>query len=413
VGVVRYFVAIVIICGGAFCIAECPSIGDLNGDCSVDIEDLAVFVDAWLDDSAAGPNLNKLGTVDLSDFAIFSKHWGEMGYPLVINEIMADNKGAIEDPDEAGEYPDWIELYNAGVIPIDIGGMYLTDTLSIPTMWQVPTNAASQTTIPGGGYLIIWADGDTAQGPLHAGFKLSAGGEEVGLFDRTGTRIDAITFGGQGVDESYGRYPNGGAGWRVFTKGTATPGSSNGGVSADAGILISEIMYHPASNKYAEYIELHNITDNPVLLYDLAYPENTWKLTDEDGAIEYYLPSGISIPANGYLLLVKNKIAFHEEFNPADSVQIFEWIVGGLSNAGEKIQISKPGEQKPDGFVPYIRLDRVNYSDGSHHENFDKLPFDPWPTTPDGTGKSLTRISMEAYGNDPDNWLSAEPTPGH
>ena len=105
-------------------------------------------------------------------------------------------------------------------------------------------------------------------------------------------------------------------------------------------------------------------------------------------------------------------MAFNEEFSPAGGVQIFEWIAGRLSNAGEKVQISKPGEQELDGFVPYVRLDRVNYSDGSHPENFYKLPGDPWPAAPDGTGKSLTRISMDAYGNDPNNWQSAEPTPG-
>ncbi|GAJ24160.1 unnamed protein product, partial [marine sediment metagenome] len=29
----------------------------------------------------------------------------------------------------------------------------------------------------------------------------------------------------------------------------------------------------------------------------------------------------------------------------------------------------KPGDPEPD-FIPYIRVDRVNYSDGSHPENF-------------------------------------------
>jgi hypothetical protein len=37
---------------------------------------------------------------------------------LVINEFMADNATTIEDPDEPGEYPDWIEIYN----PTRFGG---------------------------------------------------------------------------------------------------------------------------------------------------------------------------------------------------------------------------------------------------------------------------------------------------
>ncbi|MHC4456616.1 MAG: hypothetical protein ACYS0I_05900, partial [Planctomycetota bacterium] len=83
-----------------------------------------------------------------------------------------------------------------------------------------------------------------------------------------------------------------------------------------------------------------------------------------------------------------------------------------LSNAGEKIQLSKPGEPEPDGTVPYIRVDRVNYSDGRHHEDFHELGYDPWPTTPDGNGASLQRIDPCEYGNDVNNWLAAESSPG-
>jgi hypothetical protein len=36
----------------------------------------------------------------------------------------------------------------------------------------------------------------------------------------------------------------------------------------------------------------------------------------------------------------------------------------------------------------------------------------PWPTTPDGTGPSLTRLSETIYGHEPTNWTGAAPTPG-
>jgi hypothetical protein len=62
--------------------------------------------------------------------------------------------------------------------------------------------------------------------------------------------------------------------------------------------------------------------------------------------------------------------------------------------------------------VPYIRVDRVNYSDGSHGENFRELGYnDPWPTAPDGTGHSLHRVIDGNYGNDVANWTTAAPTP--
>jgi len=52
----------------------------------------------------------------------------------------------------------------------------------------------------------------------------------------------------------------------------------------------------------------------------------------------------------------------------------------------------------------------VNYSDGSHGDDFDGP--DPWPSGADGTGNSLKRIFAHYYGNDPNNWQSASPTPG-
>lgn len=43
---------------------------------------------------------------------------------LFINEIMADNDSTIEDPDEAGAFEDWVELYNPGSTSIDLSGFY-------------------------------------------------------------------------------------------------------------------------------------------------------------------------------------------------------------------------------------------------------------------------------------------------
>ena len=40
---------------------------------------------------------------------------------------------------------------------VNIGGMYLTDNLSVPTRWRIPANNTAATTIPAGGYLLIWA----------------------------------------------------------------------------------------------------------------------------------------------------------------------------------------------------------------------------------------------------------------
>ncbi|TWU48095.1 CotH kinase family protein [Rubripirellula reticaptiva] len=141
---------------------------------------------------------------------------------VYINEIMADNDATIEDPDEAGAFEDWIELYNPGTTVVDLSGFYLTDDAADPTQWQFPSGS----TIDAGGYLIIWADGDTDQGDNHASFKLSAGGESVQLYNNDGTTlVDSITFGEQTTDVSYGRFPDGSSTLLVLS--AATPGASN------------------------------------------------------------------------------------------------------------------------------------------------------------------------------------------
>ncbi|MHC4207653.1 MAG: hypothetical protein ACYSTT_23610 [Planctomycetota bacterium] len=57
-----------------------------------------------------------------------------------------------------------------------------------------------------------------------------------------------------------------------------------------------------------------------------------------------------------------------------------------------------------------LRIDRVGCSDGSHPEH-NPGGIDTWPVSADGVGKSLTRIDMNLYCNDPSNWEAANPSP--
>ncbi|MCP4589346.1 MAG: lamin tail domain-containing protein, partial [bacterium] len=141
---------------------------------------------------------------------------------VYINEWMADNDGAITD--EMGQYEDWFELYNAETFPVDLGGMHLTDDLDDMTQWRIP----DETTIPPGGFLLIWADDDAGDGPLHANFKLGKSGEEIGLFDSRSNclaEIDTVVFGAQTTDVSEGRYADGTP--CIITLRAYTPGETN------------------------------------------------------------------------------------------------------------------------------------------------------------------------------------------
>ncbi|MBN1509467.1 MAG: lamin tail domain-containing protein [Sedimentisphaerales bacterium] len=158
---------------------------------------------------------------------------------LVINEILASNNSGVTDPQD--EYDDWIEIYNPGETAVDVAGMYLTDDLREPTRWRFPTDHPELTRIAPGGFLLLWADGDTADAGLHASFSLRATGEEIGLFDVDGvTLVDSVSFGEQFVDVSYGRYPDGAADWTFM--GWPTPGDTN--ISIYAGAVAPPQLSH-------------------------------------------------------------------------------------------------------------------------------------------------------------------------
>lgn len=67
------------------------------------------------------------------------------GSGLVINEFMADNENTIEDPNQPGQHPDWIELYNGSDRTVTLNGMYLTDDVNDPTKWQIPVTTEAPT----------------------------------------------------------------------------------------------------------------------------------------------------------------------------------------------------------------------------------------------------------------------------
>lgn len=144
---------------------------------------------------------------------------------LHINEFMAANSESATDPQ--GEFDDWVEIYNDDALPVNLGGMYLTDDLTDPTKWQIPTTSSAQTTLQGNGYLVFWLDDDEQDGVLHAGFNLNSSGEQIGLFNAALEEMDVLTFQSQKADISYGRYPDGTDTWRYFP--TGTPGSTNVG----------------------------------------------------------------------------------------------------------------------------------------------------------------------------------------
>jgi len=146
---------------------------------------------------------------------------------VVISEIMAENQTGITDEEKDPE--DWIELHNRGAQPVNIGGWSLSVDREEEGQWVFPP-----TTIPAGGFLVVWASGKDRREPapgqrFHTNFKLNPNGDTLQLFGAELPRavVDELTYPEQSPNHSYGRQAGTTAeAWSYFA--VATPGVANG-----------------------------------------------------------------------------------------------------------------------------------------------------------------------------------------
>lgn len=275
-------------------------------------------------------------------------------YEIVLNEIMADNFSVIEDPDEPGEFPDWIELYNLETEAVDLGGMYLSDDPNDPTKYAIPAGVV----IPAQGYLVFWADNETDQGNLHTNFKLGSGGETVTLFQGS-QLVDSTEYIDMGTDLSWGRWPDGTGEWKILSE--ATPGDSNVDPDIpDVNLCINEFMADNTTviedpdepGEYPDWIEIYNAELDPVDMSGMF-------LTDDPvDPTKYPIPDGVTIPAGGYLVFWADdedeQGPYHTNFKLSKSNEVVylysidgETLVDGLSYGEQTVNVSRG--RYPDG----------------------------------------------------------------
>lgn len=326
---------------------------------------------------------------------------------IVINEVLAHT-----DLPEI----DFIELYNPTGSSIDIGGWFLSDAGGTLQKFEIPGG-----TILGAGEYITFDEDDFNPTPATPGandFALNADGDEVYLTRPDGLGgvlfVDAIDFGASFNGESFGRVPDGSG--RLAPLTATTPESSNSAPRI-AEVVISEVNYHPANPTAAaqsafqaiagqgetlidndlEFVEIHNSSASTVNL-------TNWRLrgeSDYDFAASATLASGATLvvvtfdPATDAARLA----GFVEHYGLAGAGVT---IVGGL-NSNFNNGFGRVTLQQPDIGPPttYVIADEVLYDD-----------LAPWPTSVDGGGESLQRISPNGYGNDSASWLGSVPTPG-
>jgi hypothetical protein len=139
---------------------------------------------------------------------------------IIINEFMPSNQSGVQD--EAGAYPDWIELYNPGTSDVSLEGWTITDDLEKPDRHELDASL----TVPAGGFLLLFADDDEEDGANHLNFDLTAEGENIGIFDDAARPSDQLEYGAMAGDLSAARMPDGSSNWEITDQDT--PGSSNG-----------------------------------------------------------------------------------------------------------------------------------------------------------------------------------------
>ncbi len=208
-------------------------------------------------------------TLVLSLFLMTSNVNGQ----LYINEFMASNDAALPGPQ--GDYPDWIEIYNAGSEAVMLGGYYMADDLVDPeAMYEIPSTYPDSVTVPAGGFILFYANKGEETSVLNLNFKLSGGGEQVGLWNPNQEVIDTLTYGEQTTDVSYGRYPDGGDAWYFME--TFTPGASNIWVGIDENKVNASLMQNfpnPFAGETNINFSLNNADQVNITVYDLTGAE--------------------------------------------------------------------------------------------------------------------------------------------
>ena len=208
-------------------------------------------------------------------------------HALKINEWLAS--GLTPFPD------DFIELFNPGALPVDLGALFLTDNpIGAPFLHDLTPLSF----IPAGGYAVYLADGNTGAGANHVGFKLRAEQGMIGLLAADGAIIDCVIYGPQTTDVAMGRQPNGTGTFGFFTPPTPNPSLKGGNQTLVINeVLAWNILKKTPDGSTPDWVEIYNATTNAISLADMSLSDNPAL------ARKFVFPAGLTVPALGFFSL--------------------------------------------------------------------------------------------------------------
>lgn len=306
---------------------------------------------------------------------------GKVNYSkLVINEIMASNKGAVASPD--GTISDWIEIYNGSNKDINLKNYSLSDQ-DKKSRWAFP-----KVTIKAKSYLVIYLTGESKEG-LYANFKLSSGGNEsIYLMDAAGKTIDAKEIPKIENNASIARDLDGN--W--FKSKKVTPGYENTekgyeeyikSLTEKDDVVINEVLpknagnFVNSTNNFVGYIEIINTGKKTANLKNYCVSNSL------EAPYKYCINEDIKLGTNDvYVLYTGNYTDTFDEvytnftLNSKDGVAL-------LTNSNGKIVSRVDYSNLPNGLA-------LALEDGKYFETADLSPG--YKNDNDGIKKFLNTI---------------------
>ena len=306
--------------------------------------------------------------------------------PLEISELMPNPENSIDGGD-------WIEIHNKLTVPLDVSGMTIEDT----NYFHVFTFPL-QTIIPADGRLVVVEDTALfhAQYPFvtnyigNLGFSLKNAGQTLYIKKANDFILTEVTYStsspwpigtnGYGRSIEFEGNSQGQNDPNAWFAGCVAGSPGEPYFACDSTIIVSEINYKSISTSDAgDWFEIHSTSTTDI---DLS----NWTMSDGGITGSYVLPVGTILPANGYLVIVKDTALFHA-------------IHPNVLNVVGPSLISLGGS---DGIILYNDLGvnqfSVNYENSA-----------PWTTEPDGNGKTLELLSSTGLMCDATNWFAGCP----
>ncbi|MFT6182594.1 MAG: hypothetical protein ACJAU0_000338 [Flavobacteriales bacterium] len=97
---------------------------------------------------------------------------------ISLNEVCSSNSSIVAD--EAGQFDDWIELFNSGETAINLQGWSIGKESTLDNGYEISSD--EPLFIAPNSFILLWCDNELSQGNAHLPFKLNNAGEEIFLF---------------------------------------------------------------------------------------------------------------------------------------------------------------------------------------------------------------------------------------